>query len=233
MAMTLDDVKKLSPKYKALIVCLIYIVLGYFYYFYFLQADLEKRGTLQAKLQELEQQVSSKERLAAEMGKYSKGVDTLKGEFKAALNKLPVRKEVPELLHAVALSGKTAGMSFILFEPQATVKKPIGGKKEEGEKPPEKKPADAKGQPAKPAEEEEYYEEIPVKVVINGGYRNTAVFFEKVAKLPRIINIEDISMGDAKPVKGKQLLTASCIIKTYMFVQKPGEKGKKTDEKKP
>jgi len=238
VAMTLDDVKKLSPKLKALIICLIYIVLGYFYYFYFLQANLEKRGVLQTKLQELEQQLSEKERLVAEMGKYVKEVGILKEAFKTALTKLPVRKEIPDLLHAVALSGKTAGLSFILFEPQATVKKPIGGKKEEGQKPPEqkppeKKPADAKGQPAKPAEEEEYYEEIPVKVVINGGYRNTAVFFEKVAKLPRIINIEDISMGDAKPVKGKQLLTASCIIKTYMFVQKPGEKGKKTDEKKP
>ena len=90
MAMTLEDVKKLSPKYKALIVCLAYFVLGYFYYFYFLHADLEKRGTLQTKLQELQQQVSSKERLAAEMGKYSKGVDTLKEEFKTALTKLPI-----------------------------------------------------------------------------------------------------------------------------------------------
>lgn len=237
MAMTLDDIKKLSPKLKALIICLIYIVLGYFYYFNFLQANLEKRGTLQTKLQELEQQLSEKERLAAEMGKYIKEVAVLKEAFKTALTKLPVRKEIPELLHAVALSGKTAGLSFILFEPQATVKKPIGGKKEEGQKPPEqkppeKKPADAKAQPAKLDEEEDYYEEIPVKATVNGGYHNMAVFFEKVAKLPRIINIEDISMGDAKPVKGKgPLLTASCIIKTYMFVQKPGEKGKKTDEK--
>lgn len=238
MDMTLDDIKKLSPKLKALIICLIYIMFGYAYYSVFLQADLEKRGTLQTKLKELEQQVADKERLASELGKYAKGVDTLKQSFKAALTKLPIRKEIPDLLNSVALSGKSAGVVFVAFEPQASVKKPIGGtgapeQKPAEQKPAEQKPADAKAPPVKPPEEGDYYEEIPVKVVINGGYHNTAVFFEKVAKLPRIINIEDVTMGEAKQVKGKgRELNISCIIKTYMFVQKAGEKGKKTDEKK-
>jgi type IV pilus assembly protein PilO len=233
VAMSLDDIKKMSPKLKALAICLIYILLGYFYYFYFLQTDLEKRGQLQTKLQELEQQVSQKERLAAEMGKYAKGVENLKESFKTALTKLPIRKEIPELLNNVAVSGKNAGVTFIIFEPQATVKKPIGGSNPPEKKPPDKKPADAKSPPAKPPVEGDYYEEIPVKVTVNGGYHNTAAFFEKVAKLPRIINIEDVNMGDAKQIKGKGLLlNTSCIIKTYMFVQKTGEKGKSTDEKK-
>jgi type IV pilus assembly protein PilO len=234
MTVTLDDIKKMSPKLKAVVICLIYIILGYFYFFYFLQANLEERRTLKTKLEELEQQLSTKEKLAAEMPRYIKEVDTLKESFKTALTKLPVRKEIPELLHSVALSGESAGLSFLLFEPQPSVKKPIGGKKAEGQKPPEKKPADAKAQPAKLDEGEEYYEEIPVKATVSGGYHNTAVFFEKVAKLPRIINIENISVGEAKNVKGKGLLlNISCIIKTYMFVPKTGEKDKKTDEKKP
>ena len=63
-------------------------------------------------------------------------------------------------------------------------------------------------------------------------------FFAKVAGLPRIINIADVSMGDAKTVPGQgPLLTTSCLVKTYMFVQKPGgqktgEKDKKVDAKK-
>ena len=233
MAMSLDDIKKMSPKLKALAICLVYIVLGYFYYFYFLRTDLEKRGQLQTKLQELEQQVSQKERLAAEMGKYAKGVENLKESFKTALTKLPIRKEIPELLNNVAVSGRNAGVTFIIFEPQATVKKPIGESNPPEQKPSDKKPADAKSPPPKPPEEGDYYEEIPAKVTVNGGYHNTAAFFEKVAKLPRIINIEDVTMGDAKQIKGKGLLlNTSCIIKTYMFVQKTGEKGKNTDEKK-
>lgn len=248
MAMTLEDIKKLSPQKKGLIICLVYIILGYFYYFYFLQDDLEKRGSLQTKLQELDQQVAAKERLAAEVDKYAKGVDELKESFKTALTKLPIRQEIPELLRNVALSGRETGVAFLLFEPLASVKKPIGGKKASDQKPPgqnpapapaeqkpqEKKPEDAKGQSAKqPPAEEDYYEEIPVKVIVNGSYQSTVVFFEKVARLPRIINIEDISMGEYKSVKGKGwLLNTSCTIKTYMFVQKAGEAGKKNDEKK-
>ena len=245
MTITLDEIKKLSPKYKAFIICLVYVLFGYFYYFYFIQADMDKRAYLQTKLKELEQQVAEKERLAAEMAKYSKGLDTLKESFKIALTKLPIRKEIPELLHSVAVSGKNAGIVFITFEPQATEKKHIGAQKDATDhkppeqKPPEpkpadKKPADAKSQPAKPSEEEEYYEEIPVKVTVNGSYHNTAVFFEKVARLPRIVNIEDISMAEVREkLKGRgPLLSTSCIVKTYMFVQKKtAEKGKKADEK--
>lgn len=234
---------------RALAIGVIYLIFGYFYYFYFLQADIEKRGNLQTKFQELEQQVATKQKLAAELGKYTKGVDALKEEFKTALLKLPIRKEIPELLQNVALSGKNAGLNFLVFEPQPSVKKPIGGpaatdQKTPGNKPPEQKPpaqkpADGKAQPAKPPiEEGDYYEEIPVKVTVTGGYNSTAAFFAKVAGLPRIININDVSMGDAKPVKGKGLLlTTSCLIKTYMFIQKPGEqkageKDKRVDGKK-
>lgn len=243
MAISLDDIKKMPPRLQAVILCSVYALFGYFYFFYFIQADMDKRANLQTKLEEIEQQVAEKERLAAQMAKYSKGLDVLKESFKTALTKLPIRKEIPELLHSVAVSGKNAGIVFITFEPQATEKKTIGGQKDatggkpSEQKPPEqkpadKKPADAKSQPAKPPEEEEYYEVIPVKVTVSGSYHNTAVFFEKVARLPRIINIEDISMGEAKAKGMGPLLNTSCIVKTYMFVQKKtAEKGKKADEK--
>ncbi len=252
MAMTLDEIKKLPPLMKALIIVVAYLLIGYLFYMNLLSSDLEKRSNLQSKFQDLEQQVSAKERLAAELGKYAKGVDNLKEEFKTALTKLPIRQEIPELLNNVALAGKSSGMTFLLFEPLPSVRKPIGGKSASDQKTSEKKPAekkqpekkpedkkatDAKGKAAKPPEAEEYYEEIPVKVKVSGSYQNTLVFFERVAKLPRIINIEDIAIEESKLAKGKaRSLTTSCVIKTYMFVQQVGEKAagdkdKKTDEK--
>jgi len=232
MALTVEDLKKLPPKQKALLVCLVYLLFGYFYYFFFIQGDLNRLNDLKAKEQELTQRITEKERLASELTKYIKGVQTLQENFKTALTKLPVRKEIPELLHSVTLAGKSVGISFLNFEPQPTVKKPIRGadtKEAPAAKPTEQKetktPPPQKGKPAaKPIEEEDHYEEIPVKVTINGGYHETAMFFEKVARLPRIINIEDITMADAKNVKGRGfVLNTSFILKTYMFVQKvPG-----------
>ena len=221
MAMTLDDIKKLPPQKKALIICLIYIVLGYFYWFLFLQSALKERGTLDTKLSELRQQVTEKERIAAEKDKYVRELNTLKEMLEMALTKLPDQREIPGLLYAVAQAGKDAGINFILFEPKQSEKKPPETK------PPDKKPAGDKANQT----EEKFYEEIPIKVTINGSFHNTAVFFEKVAKLPRIINIEDISMSEGKDVKGRgYLINTSCVIKTYMFLEKMEEK--KADEKK-
>src|SRR5215813_1299963 len=39
-----------------------------------------------------------------------------------------------------------------------------------------------------------FYAKIPVKMKITGNYHSIAVFYDKVAKLARIVNINDISM---------------------------------------
>jgi type IV pilus assembly protein PilO len=174
-------------------------------------------------LSEIQAQVVEKGRLAAQKEKYEKEVNALRETLKVALAKLPDQREIPGLLYAVAQAGKDSGIDFLLFEPRQSEMKPPE------QKPVDKKPADAKGTP--PKQEEKFYDEIPVKVTVTGGFHSTVVFFEKVAKLPRIINIEEITMTEGKDVKGRgRHLTTSCLIKTYMFVEKMDEK--KADEKK-
>jgi len=82
--------------------------------------------------------------------------------------------------------------------------------------------------------EKEFYAELPVKISLTGVFHDTAIFFEKVAKLPRIVNVSDISMErreGAKDVNGPKgpVLATSFLIKTYMFVEKPVEGSKKVD----
>ena len=82
--------------------------------------------------------------------------------------------------------------------------------------------------------EKEFYAELPVKISLTGVFHDTAIFFEKVAKLPRIVNVSDLSMErreGAKDVNGSKgpVLATSFLIKTYMFVEKPVEGSKKVD----
>jgi type IV pilus assembly protein PilO len=88
-------------------------------------------------------------------------------------------------------------------------------------------------EPVQPVNKE-FYAEIPVKMTVNGGFHNTASFFEKVARLPRIVNISDGSISTGKESKeDNYFLTTSCQIKTYMFVEKTEADSKqKKDEKK-
>ena len=223
--LNLDAIKKMPAKRKALIIIGIYVVLAAVYYVVFLQASFVKKGELQTKLTELQGQVAEKEILAAQKNKYIRELKERQEMLREALTKLPNQREIPGLLYAVAQAGKDSGINFVLFEPKQAEKPPPPDK--QAAKPGEKKPADAKAKPA----DEKFYEEIPVKVAIYGSYHSTASFFEKVARLPRIINIEDIAMSGAQDVKGRGLrINTSCTIKTYMFLEKMGEQ--KTNEKK-
>jgi type IV pilus assembly protein PilO len=220
MAIDLDDLKKLSPKYRWLIICGIYVLLGYFYFFLSFEEDLTKKMALDTKITELQQQVVEKERTVAQIERYVREIAGLQAALKVALEKLPNAREIPELVAAVATSGRETGMDFLIFEPKPPEKKPPEPKPGTPPAPPPK-PADAKGQPPKPAVPEKFYEDIPIKVQVSGEFHNTLAFFERVARLPRIVNIEDITMSDSQVVKGRgRVVRTSCTVKTYMFVDK-------------
>jgi type IV pilus assembly protein PilO len=71
----------------------------------------------------------------------------------------------------------------------------------------------------------EFYAEIPVAMKVKGGYHDLAVFFDKVARLSRIVNIKNIEMSRAKDSMD---LNTSCTAVTYKFVEPaPPEKKKK------
>lgn len=61
----------------------------------------------------------------------------------------------------------------------------------------------------------QFYAEIPVSIQLTGQYHNVAVFFDKVARLPRIVNIRDIKLTSKK---GSDL-NATCQAVTYRFLE--------------
>jgi type IV pilus assembly protein PilO len=234
MAITIDDIKKWPPKRKAMALGIIYLLVGGAYYSLFMQSSMDQKGSLETKLSELQEKVQEKERLAGQKGKYVREVNALREAFKIALTKLPDQREIPGLLYSVAQAGKDSGVDFILFEPKQAEKKPREAE-DLGVKPPAakaaaQKPGDKKRGGTPNLQDEQFYEEIPVRVTVSGGFHSTLAFFEKVAKLPRIVNIEDISMSETKDVKRGRLIATNCVIKTYMFLEKMDEK--KADEKK-
>ncbi|MDD4092315.1 MAG: type 4a pilus biogenesis protein PilO [Smithellaceae bacterium] len=247
MDLKLDELKKLSPQVKALIVVVVVFLIGYLYYFYFLSDTLAKRSQMSQELEELQTKIEQKEIVARQINKVKAQVASLKENYQAALMKLPSQREIPGLFYSIAAAGREAGVEFVLFEPLPSVPqtlekaeklsgklKPSDKRQEEQEKKAEAekaagKPGDAKKPPAKGAASEPFYEEIPVKVTVTGGYQNIVFFFDKLAKVPRIVNISNVSLGDRKESKAgkKYSITASCIVKTYMFVDKKEQANEK------
>lgn len=236
--LTLNDLKKMSTKTKVVAAILVVLLIGYFDWFFFLSSALEQKTSLNEKLTAMQGNIKDKKEIAKQIDKYKADVAVLQENYKTALQKLPDQREIPTLFHSVSLAGKDANVEFLLFEPKATVPKVLdkepskiektaGLLKPSDQKQNEQKPADASkpavaaGKKAAAPPPEPFYEEIPVGVNVIGTFQNILSFFEKVAKLPRIINVSDISIGDRKDFKGRgQLVTASCTIKTYMFIDK-------------
>lgn len=231
MSITAEDLKKLSPRMKAVLVFLACLLVAYFYYAFYLQSALEKQETLGSRLSGLNQDIAAKQKIAAKKDKYIQDLKKLQETFQLALMKLPDKKEIPGLFEAVSLAGRNSGIDFLLFEPVITspIKKDDVGKDKDKK---QKQGTDAVKQAEKSTpEDEKFYTDIPIKVKIIGTFQNTLEFFDKISKLPRIVNVENLTIGEKKEVKeakakGDTIVT-SCIIQTYMFLDKEkiNEKG--------
>ena len=62
-----------------------------------------------------------------------------------------------------------------------------------------------------------FYSEIPMDLKLEGTYHDIAVFFDKIGKLERIVNIQDIEMSSPREEEGKIKLTVNCKATTFMF----------------
>jgi type IV pilus assembly protein PilO len=90
----------------------------------------------------------------------------------------------------------------------------------------------------KTEEPQQFYAKVPIELIVLGSYHNTGIFFDKMSKLPRIINVVDFNMSRTKDIKGKLenevLVKTSCVVNTYRFIEKKSEEKKveKKTEKK-
>jgi type IV pilus assembly protein PilO len=81
-------------------------------------------------------------------------------------------------------------------------------------------------------ESQQFYAKVPIELTALGSYHNTGIFFDKVSKLPRIINVVDFNMTRAKGrVETEILVKTSCMVNTYRFIEKKTTE-QKNEEKK-
>lgn len=81
----------------------------------------------------------------------------------------------------------------------------------------------------KPEVIKDFYAEVPVDIAVSGTFYNVADFFVAVGNLPRIVNINNVTVSDIKAVGGRTVLKVSCLATTFRFLDKKELK----DEKKP
>lgn len=60
--------------------------------------------------------------------------------------------------------------------------------------------------------------EVPVEMAVRGGYHQVALFFDKVRRLDRIVNVSDTNMKNPQLVGGQVQVDAAFSATTYRFL---------------
>lgn len=64
-----------------------------------------------------------------------------------------------------------------------------------------------------------FYAEVPADLRLSGTYHQLATFASSVSELPRIVNLNSLTLGSPKYAGGMAVLTISCKVLTFRFVE--------------
>jgi len=120
-ALNLDFLRPLLPlplwqKIIALAVIVIVIIAGYFFLGWQpLQQDIENQ---QAQVEQQRVVLKKNQRLAQDLPRKRAEFAKLEKQLKVALNMLPKKSQIPDLLESVTWAGKDSGLEFSVFKPK-------------------------------------------------------------------------------------------------------------------
>jgi len=64
-----------------------------------------------------------------------------------------------------------------------------------------------------------FYAEVPVELKLSGSYHQSALFFDAVGKMQRIVNIKNLKMSNPKAESGRTKLAIDCQAITFRFLE--------------
>ena len=73
----------------------------------------------------------------------------------------------------------------------------------------------------------DFYAEVPVSLIILGKFHDVGRFFDHLSKLSRIVNVTDIKIALNKGSETDLLLSTTCLVTTFRFLEPQEAGGKK------
>ncbi len=201
--MNLDYILKeflfLKREYKILGGLLCVVVIGLLVWFLGVAPSYELTRETTQKQEELRKQLQELKAKTEGSQDFAKRVEKTKSVLRKASEQLPTGAEIAELLEKIDVLAKETGLLVDLFKkiPEVNI------------------PSDPKD-PKSPVE----LAEVRVEVKIQGSFHELAIFFNRLAKMKRIINVDGLKMQVIQQkVRGDiTRLIASFNLRTYRFL---------------
>ena len=192
MAPLLDKIQKIPTKTRAIGFGVVIVLLVGAYIFQYQIPMNTKIKQLDTALAGLQQKISENDNKIKKLDDLRAEVKSLEGRLVILTEQLPPESEVSDLLRQIQNLVNQSGLTLKSWKPSGRRTHASG-----------------------------LYAEIPIAIVLTGGYHDTALLFDRIGKLTRIVNILNIKMGSMKMNKdGSPEITISCTAMTFSAMEK-------------
>ena len=177
LELNLNAIKALPAYQKALMGGILVIAVVALFFVFIAKPKIDAIKTLEQQIAQLNNDIQINQAKARRLDDLKRENAELEHQLAVLKEQLPPESEVASLLKQVSDLGLKTGLDFKLWRPS------------------ERRPG-ASG----------LYTEIPVDVEVAGGYHAVAAFFDRIGKLPRIVNVSSLKMSSPKTDKGRLMI---------------------------
>jgi type IV pilus assembly protein PilO len=177
MALTLPTLaafKTVPMGQKLALLGMVLVGIGVMFYYYIESPQQDILTQLTTDISKLDQEIQTNRAKAKSLEDLKRVNLELQQQLAKNQEQLPPEDEAANLLKQISDLGIRIGLNFKLWKP--------GMRAEDSSK---------------------LFVRLPVDVEMNGGYHTLALFFDRISKLPRIINVSKIRMGSGKTDRGR------------------------------
>ena len=123
MAITFEDVMKLSNPQKLGILGVVIIIIILLCWIYVIGPAYRVLDKKDQEYTKLEYDLNEKKKVAEDRKIFETKLENLKIELELMKSQLPDKKEIPNLLKTISSLGKESGLQFLLFRPKSEIPK--------------------------------------------------------------------------------------------------------------
>lgn len=186
----LDLTGNVSPLQRWIILGLfLFSIVGGFFYFVYFP-NAGRIKYIEGELSKLRNEININMTKARTLDELKKQNAELQRQLAEKKEQLPSESEAETLLKQISDVGSSASLDIKFWKPGERKQSPEG-----------------------------LYLELPVNIEVSGGYHSMAIFFDRIGKFPRIVNISNLKIGSAKAEKDKMVLQASFIATAFASIE--------------
>jgi len=67
----------------------------------------------------------------------------------------------------------------------------------------------------------EFYQEWPITMGLTGNYHNLALFFDKVSRLPRLVNVSNLKISSSPTQTATNTISVGSTATTFVYIETP------------